>query len=1035
MDCIFICIFNQEKYVEMFYLLLESILIYGKLTDNTDILIYTSTPFMRMIKQSDLFNARIKFEINDNYDNIEKACKARLDLFNLQSMNGLKQSGSVNTSPRNYNKILYLDTDILIKGDINQIFNLCKDDILYVLEEGHIDGNKDYWGKSLFGDEIYKYTDKSAFTSGILLFNNCKKIKDLFNHINKDFIDRPNHFSCHDQPYIIYNAFKYNLYNNKILKPFVINNDHNIHSDKVIHHFPGGPGKYKHKIVNMNEFLNKLNKYNFINGTKIYDIKQPPKKNNVLPLIGICVSYNYFDTLQFMLPANYLHFEQIYVITQTDDRTTIDFCKKFKNVRVLFYNFKHDHFKFDKFGAINYAQKIVYAKYPNSWYLIIDSDIILPNNFIDILNKEELQSDCIYGAIRNNVLASSELLNKKNILNNTKNIKWVFNNILHWAGHPPSILGCFQLYKKHCFYRDNIDNTDGGADYYFGHDHFELFCNLENIVYFHLGTSGVNWSGKVVSFIDDIHLSITDLYYNCNKQCNNIYYDNNCQIIKYGDSKNINDDIWTCSNKMRKDVYDFFKNKPLFKIAEIGSHKGYSTKILSKIFSKVYAIDNNVEWTTINKEFNKNATNIEYIMLDIYINSWQILPDDIEVAFIDADHSYSGCKSDIMNSIKRFDQLQYIILDDYGVWSGVKQIVDELIKSRILIFERFIGIHDVPGPNGVITNTNEGIICRVNKRNIHSLQNKEKIFVIGYNKTATTSFHSIFSKNGLKSQHDTIWNTNKYDCFCDNGNLNNFKLLHTNYPNAIFILNIRILDEWLISRFKHGELYKHAWAYPATAELCIRWINEREKYYIEILEYFQQMPTKLIIVNIDNCNWIQYICEMFNFKNNNICYENMSNHINTTPENINIINIVNNAFNQLKYNKYDKRNILLKDEQLTKYYFNLYTNNVVEINEKNAKMKEQQKAKIREQQQNAKLREQPQNATNIKLKEKHKVKLTEHQKAKRIKQNKANIIKKKNEIVTEHNAKIIDQQNIKIMEYNKNVLSQLKHNMKYIFFK
>jgi predicted O-methyltransferase YrrM len=83
---------------------------------------------------------------------------------------------------------------------------------------------------------------------------------------------------------------------------------------------------------------------------------------------------------------------------------------------------------------------------------------------------------------------------------------------------------------------------------------------------------------------------------------------------------NIDDDIWTCSDKMRYDIYDFFKDKSHFKIAEIGSHKGYSTKILSKIFSKVYAVDNSVEWTEFNKKFNKDATNIEYVILDIYYN-------------------------------------------------------------------------------------------------------------------------------------------------------------------------------------------------------------------------------------------------------------------------------------------------------------------------------------------------------------------------------------------------------------------------------
>jgi hypothetical protein len=436
MNFIFCCVFNQTKYIDMFYLLLESIFIYGNLSDNTNILVYTSTSFMNKIKKSHLFNdEKIKFEINDSYDNIDKACKARLDLFNLSSI-------------KNYEKILYLDTDILIKDNITKIFDVCEENLLYALEEGNINDAKDFWGKTLFKNEVDNYDDKTAFTSGILLFNNCEKIKDLFNKINEDIVKRPYKFACYDQPYIVYNAFKYNLYNNKILKSLVVNNDKNIYSDKVIHHFPGGPGIYQHKIDAMTIFLNSIK------------------------------------------------------------------------------------------------------------------------------------------------------------------------------------LNLYSMFKE---------------------------------------------------------------------------------------TKHIEYDVWTCSHKMRIDISDFFVSKKKFKIAEIGSHKGYSTRILSKIFSKVYAVDNSIEWTNFNKNFNKDITNIEYIMLDIYKDNWEALPEDIEVSFVDANHSYNGCKSDIINSINRFKNLQYIILDDYGVWPGVKQIVDELIKNKTLKFERFIGINDVPGTNGIIKNVNEGIICSINK--------------------------------------------------------------------------------------------------------------------------------------------------------------------------------------------------------------------------------------------------------------------------------------------------------------------------------
>ena len=194
MNCIFCCIFNQEKYIDMFFLLLESIFKYGNLDNNTNILIYTSSSFMQIIKKNNLSNnEKIVYEINDEYNNINKACKARLDVFDLLSI-------------KNYNKILYLDTDIIIKDDINRVFDVCEEDILYVLEEGSIDCRKDFWGKSLFGNKIKNYKDKSAFTSGILLFNNCEKIKYLFSKIKKIIFKKPYNFSCYDQPYIVYKA-------------------------------------------------------------------------------------------------------------------------------------------------------------------------------------------------------------------------------------------------------------------------------------------------------------------------------------------------------------------------------------------------------------------------------------------------------------------------------------------------------------------------------------------------------------------------------------------------------------------------------------------------------------------------------------------------------------------------------------------------------------------------------------------------------------------------------------------------------------
>jgi predicted O-methyltransferase YrrM len=258
MNCIFITVFNEEKCINIFYLLLESIFIYGNLNDNTNILVYTSTLFMNIIKKSHLFNNdKIKFEINDTYNNIDKACRAKLDLFNLSAIT-------------NYNKILYLNTDI-VKNDINILFDICQEDVLYVLEEGNIYDNFD--NKTLFENEIDNYNNKSAFTSEILLFNNCEKIKNFFDNINEDIVKRSYQFNSYEQPYIVYNAFKYNLYNNKILKYFVINNDSNINSTNIIHHFSREYKSCQDKINVMSNFFNNIKDFtiiNNINKTKSY---------------------------------------------------------------------------------------------------------------------------------------------------------------------------------------------------------------------------------------------------------------------------------------------------------------------------------------------------------------------------------------------------------------------------------------------------------------------------------------------------------------------------------------------------------------------------------------------------------------------------------------------------------------------------------------------------------------------------------------------------------------------------------------------
>jgi len=711
----------------MALLLLKSISIYGNLGENTEVVIYTSSEFMKMFKQSSLYSIhppKWVFELNENYNNINFACKARMDVFSLPSI-------------QKYEKVLYLDTDILIKGDLSRVFQVAKEEILYVLEEGSITCpvfSVQFYGRTLFGNDIHKYADKSAFTSGIMLFRNCDKMRTLFDIIKRDIINRPFTFQGYDQPYIVYNAFKMRAFNNKILKKLAVNNDNNIDSTFIIHHFPGYPGVYHHKIMHMTNFLSASFQKDYKTLPTMYQTQTPPTKNTSFPLVGVCVSYNYFEELRAMLPCNYLHFDKIYLVTQEDDIQTVEFCKQFDNVVLLFYNFKTNGKDFDKYGAIKYAQEIMFKEHPTSWYLNMDSDIVLPINFIKILESEPLQEDCIYAINRINILKSSELADLRLAIKTTYTHQPFYTQICHSNTTPPCILGMFQLYKKQCLQFDAFADVNDG-DYYFAWKNFQTFSLLSGIACMHLGPGQVNIKEKVKSYIDDSKCPISSYYFACEPTAKTIYYNSKRERQNYHltESPNtIDTDVWSISQKMREDIFNYFNNKmhttsgfmlnyrfnihKYYTIAEVGAYKGYTTKILSNLFSKVYAIDNNREFMNENIISNKDRVNITYCLKDIYKDSWNDLSEDVDVVFIDADHSYEGCKSDIVNSLKRFTSLKYLIFDDYGVWPGVRKVVDEFIQNKQLRFETFIGLTDVPGPNDtIVKNVNEGIICSVNK--------------------------------------------------------------------------------------------------------------------------------------------------------------------------------------------------------------------------------------------------------------------------------------------------------------------------------
>lgn len=145
----------------------------------------------------------------------------------------------------------------------------------------------------------------------------------------------------------------------------------------------------------------------------------------------------------------------------------------------------------------------------------------------------------------------------------------------------------------------------------------------------------------------------------------------------------IYEDFGTISYQMKLDIYDKFIGKNL-NCVEMGCYKGYTTDLLSNIFTNVLGLEYNAECLEYAKNHNKNNKNTKFERVDLYNQSEvdsivSSNKDMYQVAFIDAIHNYKSVMSDINNALKM--GCKYIILDDVGVYDELKNAVNDLTQE------------------------------------------------------------------------------------------------------------------------------------------------------------------------------------------------------------------------------------------------------------------------------------------------------------------------------------------------------------------
>ena len=202
-------IFYNEKYLEFLKLLLISIKLYSR-TDTFDFLVLTTKEFEPHIQQlSNSIDIPIKMKFFD-YTTKNQPANARLHIFEYEDI------GS-------YQKILYLDADILVQRDLTGFFTFEMEDKLYACEEVYTVRFASH-GAPFFDFSKIDINTK-GFNSGILLFQNTSTMRQMFNNMvdHISTMEKNNEIMPYwgDQPFLNYHAIKDNLFNSRYMNDAV----------------------------------------------------------------------------------------------------------------------------------------------------------------------------------------------------------------------------------------------------------------------------------------------------------------------------------------------------------------------------------------------------------------------------------------------------------------------------------------------------------------------------------------------------------------------------------------------------------------------------------------------------------------------------------------------------------------------------------------------------------------------------------------------------------------------------------------------
>ena len=289
-NLVYMCVFHNKDYMELLKILLATVKFYSKI-DDIDFLVFTCSEFEPLVDGlATLLDMPIKTKLF-NFTTMHESSCARLFIFDYEHVDS-------------YEKVLYLDTDIIIQGDLAILFAQEIEDRVYAMKEGTIE--HEYHGGWFFD---FSKIDKNitGMNGGILLFKPSSAIREIFGQINehiKSMKDEGKQLpACLDQPFLNYHLVKNDRHQTGFLEKYGLIYCYDpppppsAPTDVIMCHFVWPVGNARHKQNRMVSHVRHiLNNYLAIKGdSPLPEFVGPDLSNNI---------YNWNDSGFIQLKPN-----------------------------------------------------------------------------------------------------------------------------------------------------------------------------------------------------------------------------------------------------------------------------------------------------------------------------------------------------------------------------------------------------------------------------------------------------------------------------------------------------------------------------------------------------------------------------------------------------------------------------------------------------------------------------------------------------------------------------------------------------------